>query len=208
MKPAFFFDFDGVVLDSARLKTAAFHDLFLPYGEAIASQVVKHHLAHGGISRYVKIAHYLEHLLNEPVTDIRIESLAEGFSELVYQKVLAAPFIPGFEAFIERHANGRPCFVVSGTPEVELLKVTAARDLDRFFVEVTGSPPGKIVILERLLGTYEIDPKASWFFGDANTDQKAARATGMQFCLIRSEENPHLEAGSDQVISHWEEFSF
>ena len=33
-----FFDFDGVLAESVNVKTQAFHDLYLPFGEGIAKK--------------------------------------------------------------------------------------------------------------------------------------------------------------------------
>src|SRR5690606_28142226 len=57
------FDCDGVVLDSNRVKTEAFYQVALPYGEAAAQAFVAYHTANGGISRYKKFAHFLHEIV-------------------------------------------------------------------------------------------------------------------------------------------------
>ena len=44
-----FWDFDGVIKDSMTVKSDAFEQLFLPFGENIAKKVRTHHEANGGI---------------------------------------------------------------------------------------------------------------------------------------------------------------
>ena len=46
-----FFDFDGVIADSVGCKTDAFREIYLSFGEDVASKVVVHHLNNGGVSR-------------------------------------------------------------------------------------------------------------------------------------------------------------
>lgn len=48
-----FFDWDGVICDSADLRTQTFEDMFAPFGPKIQTKVREHHLLHGGISRRV-----------------------------------------------------------------------------------------------------------------------------------------------------------
>ncbi len=50
------FDCDGVILDSNRVKTAAFFSAASPYGELVAAKLVEHHVAHGGVSRYATVS--------------------------------------------------------------------------------------------------------------------------------------------------------
>jgi len=53
------FDFDGVICESVDIKTGAFYEMYLPYGEMIAQKVKEHHIQNGGMSRYDKFE-YLE----------------------------------------------------------------------------------------------------------------------------------------------------
>ena len=48
------FDFDGVILNSHRVKTSAFEDIFKKYGNSIAKKAKEYHLKHTGKSRYLK----------------------------------------------------------------------------------------------------------------------------------------------------------
>jgi len=48
------FDCDGVILNSNKLKTQAFYQATLPYGESKAQAMVNYHVQNGGISRYRK----------------------------------------------------------------------------------------------------------------------------------------------------------
>ena len=50
-----FFDFDGVLAESVQVKSQAYYDLYLPYGEETAGKVLQHHIDNGGVSRYEKL---------------------------------------------------------------------------------------------------------------------------------------------------------
>ena len=45
-----FWDFDGVIKDSVKVKSTAFGELFAPFGEDIVNRVIEHHEANSGIS--------------------------------------------------------------------------------------------------------------------------------------------------------------
>ena len=75
------FDFDGVICESVDIKTDAFYEMYLPYGEEVALKVKEHHIANGGMSRYDKFRHYekvfldkkeLENLLNNGINEVRL----------------------------------------------------------------------------------------------------------------------------------------
>ena len=54
------FGCDGVVLDSNKIKTEAFHQTTLPYGESATKSMMEYHITKGGVSRYKKFAHCIE----------------------------------------------------------------------------------------------------------------------------------------------------
>ena len=98
---AFFFDFDGVIADSVNVKTDAFAEIYSPYGKKVVSQVISHHIFHGGISRYEKFRYYHRNFLKKQISEAEVEELAQKFSNLVIQKVIEAPFISGAPEFLE-----------------------------------------------------------------------------------------------------------
>ena len=54
------FDCDGVVLDSNKIKTQAFFNSAISYGEIKAQELVNYHIERGGVSRYKKFEWFIE----------------------------------------------------------------------------------------------------------------------------------------------------
>jgi phosphoglycolate phosphatase len=94
---------------------------------------------------------------------------------------LACREIPGARAALEAHAGRTPLFVVSGTPEEELVRIATARDLDRYFISIHGSPRTKTEILDGLVRSHALDPGCCVFIGDSTTDSDAADDCGVPF---------------------------
>ena len=69
-----FFDFDGVIKDSVRVKSEAFEKLFSSFGDKASKKVRRHHESNGGMSRFEKIPIYLE-WVNLPSTPIVVGKL-------------------------------------------------------------------------------------------------------------------------------------
>lgn len=176
----YFFDFDGVVLESGDIKTVAFVELY--DGLGISEEVKQHHLENQGISRYDKFRWIAENLLGETYTEKMAMELGARFSELVKQKVIEAPFVPGFRELIA-HLSDDTCYcvVASGTPEDELRDIIEKRGLSQHFDEVHGSPKSKQAIVRDVMGRKGFDTSECLFFGDASTDYEAAMATDLHF---------------------------
>ena len=190
MLQAILFDFDGVVLDSVDVKTKAFESIYLPYGEEIAAQVVQHHLAHGGVSRFEKFKWYHRHHLGREIDQDELDALCEEFNSKVFQKVLASDYLPGVKEFIRYQSTQRPLYICTGTPETEILQITEALGIQHFFEGIFGSPATKIEMIQRILDTRGYQNENVLFLGDAITDYDAARHHGLQFTGVVYHSNP------------------
>ncbi len=193
------FDFDGVICESVHIKTEAFYEIYLPYGEEVAQKVKTHHLANGGMSRYDKFRYYEKSFLHTELADERMKALSDTFSSLVKQKVIAAPFIKGALAFLKEHAQNYTCFIVSATPMGEMQEIAKAKKIDRYFKEIYGSPTTKTVWTAHILETYGLKREESLFIGDAKNDYVAAKENGLHFLWRKTEEIPDIPSSVPQV---------
>ncbi len=191
-REVFIFDFDGVLADSVDIKTQAFKALFSEYDESIQSEVASYHENNKGVSRFAKLEYYHRHLLKESLDDEFITSRAQQFSELVVTKVVAAAEIPGAENFLKTWAGNRRCFVVSATPEEEIINIVQQRGWRQYFVDIYGSPDNKKANIERMFETYSITPNQCVFFGDASADCQAANSVGCKFIAVNYPEYDSL----------------
>jgi beta-phosphoglucomutase-like phosphatase (HAD superfamily) len=190
----FFFDFDGVIVDSLDIKTRAFGDLFKKYGEDIADKVTLYHMQNGGVSRYEKFRYYYKELLKQKIDDRIIRDLDRAYSRLVLKKILKAAFISGVTGFIKRlNLREKDCFIVSATPQKEMRKIAKLRKIDLYFRDVMGSPRSKDENLKYLLTKYRMDPKEALYFGDARSDYEAAKHNNVDFIGIVNTKSRELK---------------
>jgi phosphoglycolate phosphatase-like HAD superfamily hydrolase len=182
---AIFWDFDGVIADSVAVKTQAFEEMFTPYGERILRQVITHHELHGGISRVEKIDHIYRHFIGQPLSADALQEKSGVYSGIVKQKVVDAPLIAGAEDALLRLQGQMPMFVISGTPQDELLEICKLRNLTHYFLRVLGSPIHKVPHVESLLQEFQLDRTHCVFVGDALTDLQTAEKTGTHFIGIQ-----------------------
>jgi len=178
---ALFFDFDGVLADSVEVKTKAFARLFESYGKVIRDRVVEHHRKNGGMTRKDKFSHYYAVFLKKPLHNEEMKQLCNRFSALVVDAVVSAPEIRGAESFLKKWYKMVPCFVVSAAPDEELQSIVRRRGLEIYFREVLGSSMTKQQNIEYLLNQYALKEKECLFFGDAESDYRAAKSCGVNF---------------------------
>lgn len=179
---AIVFDFDGVLVESTDIKTRAFAELYAPHGEDVAARVVQFHLANGGLSRYVKFRYAQEVLLGgEPLSDTQMEALDSRFSQLVMDKVVAAPVVAGAPEVLQQYQGQIPMFVASGTPQLELEQIIERRGMQAFFADIFGSPTSKAEAIGRILDRYALDASATLMVGDALADLDGAEANDTRF---------------------------
>lgn len=172
-------DFDGVVLESADIKTRAFETLFAAWPDRL-DEIRRYHLDNSGISRHVKIRHIRARILALTPEEAEERLLADRFAALVDQEVLAARFVPGALEFVGRPGR-RLLFVASGTPEEELRRIIAARGLASAFAGVFGSPRTKPAIIRQILLDHDLGREEIVFVGDGPSDEAASKETGVPF---------------------------
>lgn len=136
---AIVFDFDGVIADSVEVKTEAFAKLFEAFEPTIRGMVVNHHMKNGGMPREEKIKHFYHHFIGKTIDRRKLKNLCEKFSALVVDKIVAAPEIPGAEAFIKSASLKTLCFIDSATPDHEIIEIVKRRSLTQYFKEILGS---------------------------------------------------------------------
>ncbi len=174
------FDFDGVILESMDIKTAAFRELFREYPE-FQDKIVRLHVNNGGMSRFEKFKIIYRDFLKKPLDGDELDRLGTRFSDLVFQAVLQCPFVSGAHDFLEKYSARYPLFVASGTPEEELRSIIEARQLDSLFRGIYGSPTPKTEILRHIMNEMGLNPGDLVFIGDAPGDYQAARDVNIGF---------------------------
>lgn len=183
------FDFDGVIVESVSVKTDAFAELYSKYNDDVIKNIIDHHLANGGMSRFKKIKHYHNNFLKKAITKSELEYLADKFSKIVLKKVIKAPYVSGIYKFIEGNYQKYKFFISTGTPQKEIKIICQSRDIKKFFLGIYGSPDSKITHIDKIMSKNKLKSNELLFFGDSNTDYDAAKERKIKFVLRQHDEN-------------------
>lgn len=189
MIKAIIFDFDGVILESAVIKTEAFADVVSDYTKEQAEAFVNYHMSHMGISRHVKFRYFIEEILHEDYSEEKEQLLANRFEQIVYDRVMSCDYVPGAREFLERNFDKYDMYIASGTPYEEMHRIVQGRDLEDFFNGVYGTPMKKKEIIEKVLSDNGYARAEAIFVGDASTDMNAAESTRLLFVGRNTLEN-------------------
>ncbi len=180
---ALVFDCDGVILNSNKIKTNAFYQAAIVYGEAPAQALVDYHVKNGGVSRYKKFEYLMTDILGRDINQSDLSVLLEVFANEVKQGLLTCSVAEGLDELRDKTQN-TSWFIVSGGDQSELRDVFAARKLDHLFDGgIFGSPDTKHCILEREIKSLTVQ-KPALFIGDSKYDYLAATKAGLDFTFL------------------------
>ena len=177
---AIIFDFDGVLVESANIKTMAFHRLFSDYPDKV-EELVEYHKRNMGFSRYVKFRYFYEEILKQIYTEDIGKTLNQKFSKLVVESIKKALLVKGAKEFLEFYCQTYLMFIASGTPQKELEEIVHTHHLETFFAKVCGTPTTKEEIIRHIEKEYSLNSEEMIFIGDAESDRIAAEATDVNF---------------------------
>jgi phosphoglycolate phosphatase-like HAD superfamily hydrolase len=186
------FDFDGVLAESVNVKSEAFRKLYLPYGNEIAKRVVDHHLKNGGVSRFEKIRLYHESWLGVKLTETSLNEILQNFSNLVLEAVVNTNEVSGASEFLHTYSDKYQRWIITGTPTEEMKTIAQRRKMAKYFVDIFGSPKGKIEWVKCIMDKWQIKPYETVFVGDATSDYEAAQHNGTHFVLRTHDDNKHV----------------
>ena len=177
-----FFDCDGVILNSNKIKTDAFYKLALNFGELQAQKLVNYHLENGGISRYEKIKFFQKNILKN--TNIKLyQELVDNYGKILKEKLIKAEISKGVFK-IKNFFPKSKISVVSGSDQNELRWLFKEKRIDHLFNNgIFGSPKNKIEILEEIFSGFKGEEK-SIFIGDSKYDFEVSKFFKIDFAFI------------------------
>jgi beta-phosphoglucomutase-like phosphatase (HAD superfamily) len=147
------------------------------------------------MTRTDKFFHYHRNYLGRILSDEEMAELCRKFSKLVVDKVVKAREISGAGEFLRKWCYQLPCFVISATPQEEIRQIVRRRGMRDYFKKVLGAPASKKENLQRLLNDFHLSPLKCCFFGDAESDYRAAHACGVEFIgIVNDADSPLIKA--------------
>jgi phosphoglycolate phosphatase-like HAD superfamily hydrolase len=186
------FDCDGVVLNSNRVKTNAFRSAAMPYGKPAAEALVRHNVANGGVSRYLKFEYFLVNIVSKVCPGVvpgidapGLDELLVAYSQEVRDGLTSCAVAEGLYD-LRSATNSSRWMIISGGDQEELADIFTLRGISPLFNGgIFGSPDSKDRIVSREILNGNITFPAL-FLGDSRLDHEVASRYGFDFVFVSS----------------------
>tara|TARA_B100000959_G_scaffold71102_1_gene75393 strand:- start:82 stop:750 length:669 start_codon:yes stop_codon:yes gene_type:complete len=179
------FDFDGVIVDSHRVKNKAFYQLFLSHGKKIAKRALNYHLKNVGKSRFIKFRFIIKNILNERVTKKKLNSFSSKLNLMTLEKIYKLKVSSCLLNFLRKENKNLEFYISTGTPQKVIERILKKKKIYKYFKKVYGSPMNKIQHIKLI----RRNKKKTLFIGDSYEDFNSCNKTNTNFILKEHKEN-------------------
>lgn len=175
-------DFDGVILDSMKIRDWGFGEIFKSFNKQDVDKLLAYHNLNGGLSRYVKIRYFYEVILEKNISAEEVLKYANNFSRLMKKELVNSNnLIKDSVNFIKENHKNYNFHIVSGSDQNELRFLCSELNLDTYFVSIHGSPTPKKQLVATLLKDYKYNLEDCCLIGDSINDFEAADFNSIEF---------------------------
>ena len=175
-------DFDGVILDSMKIKGEGFLELFQEYDKNYLAKLEKYHYDSGGVSRFDKIRYFYKEVLQEEITEDEVLKLADKFAKIIKSKLYNKEnLITETVDFIEQNYKKYNFHIVSGAEHQELNDLCDNFELTQYFNSIEGSPTKKDILVKNVIEKYKYKKVEIILIGDAMTDYNTSVNNSIEF---------------------------
>lgn len=111
------FDFDGVIINSHKIKSLAFYEVFKKFGKTYAKKALNYHLLNIGKSRYYKFKFILKNIIRLQVNSELIKNLDKEFDNFIYRKIKKLKPSIYLIKLLKNKTKSQKFFISTGTPQ-------------------------------------------------------------------------------------------
>ena len=197
------FDFDGVILNSHKIKTIGFYEIFKVYGETKAIRAQKYHIKNIGVSRFKKFKFIIKNILKDKT--ITLDFLNKKFNDYCIKKIKTLKLSKDLSNFFLIYHDKYDLFISTATPEMDIKHILKEKKIYKYFKKVYGSPTTKINHIKMI----KKKNQKIIFIGDSLEDYKASLVTKTFFVLKQHNENKnHFKNIAVPKLNNFKNFNY
>ena len=189
IKKNIIFDFDGVIINSHKVKTSAFHHIFKTYGDRKAISAQNYHLKNIGKSRFLKFQFILKNIIRKKFNKNDLLILDNKFDSYVNKRIQKLKPSEYLCQFLKKNYKRHNLYISTGTPQEKISKILDNKNLKKYFKKIYGSPKTKLMHIKQI----KKNNNKNLFIGDSMEDINAARISKIQFLLKINSENLFIQ---------------
>lgn len=175
-------DFDGVILDSMKVRDWGFEEIFNLYPKEDVTKLLEFHRENGGLSRYVKIRYFYEVILGKSISEEEVIEYASKFSIIMREELVNPKYlIDDSLDFIKNNFSDYNFHIVSGSDQKELRFLIKELGIMKYFNTIHGSPTPKKILVNNLLKEHKYKLNETCLIGDSINDYDAAVCNEISF---------------------------
>ena len=180
------FDFDGVIVDSVKIKEEIYCELFSQISTSELEDIKKYIRNNSHISREEKIQYIYKNISKNNLKSL--EELTKLFPIILFSKLKKIKPIKDIKKFLNLLNSSRK-IIISAAPRSEIIKIIKDNNLEAYFDEIYGSIKEKHLVIKEF-NKSGIQKKQMIFIGDKLSDFNSAEKAGIDFIGRVSEFDP------------------
>ena len=183
------FDFDGVLVESLKIKAQAFAKVFIGAGKFACEDAIRLHYKYGGVSRREKLKILASEILKKEASDVELDLWSAIVADYLELELPQAKSVLGVGQMLKRLQNQCQMHIASAAPEPEVIKWCRLNNFEHFFTSINGAPEPKSQIIKRILKDVDVEASKVLFVGDSYSDLNVSIELDLNFLLRRHETN-------------------
>jgi len=184
-----FWDFDGVILNSNKVRDKGFEMVLSGFPKDEVDKLLRFHRKNGGLSRYVKFRYFFEEIKGEEISEEEINDWASKFSDIMLSSLKDKTLlIPETNNFIKENYQNYQMHIVSGSDQTELRELCKSLEIEHFFKSIHGSPTPKNDLVKIIIEKHNYEPASGILIGDSINDYEAAKVNDLHFQAFGNKE--------------------
>lgn len=181
-KTCILWDFDGVILDSTKVREEGFRKVLASFSISQLESLIDFHRKNGGLSRYVKFEYFLTEILGEHQNNEQVNKWSQEFSEIMRKSLTSKSLlISEVINFIKNNKGEYQMHIVSGSDEDELRFLCEELAISKYFKSIHGSPTPKNELVRKLMLEEGYQSEEICLIGDSINDLEASESNNIQF---------------------------
>ncbi len=199
------FDFDGVIVDSMKIKGNAFCDIFDFTSDLEKKKIIRFHLKNGSLSRQKKIQFIFEKILkikiNKADTTKFISKKSSEFKNVYFKNIKKIKLIKGIKVYLKiLKKRKNKIYIVSAAPLKEIKLICQYNNINDIFDKIYDKKKSKEIHLKMIK---KINKNKSFiYYGDSMSDFFFAKQSSIDFCAVLTNNYSNLKKTNNYINIH------